>query len=403
MKQKTLDKINEKINLLDTASANFANKLIGTNEMKKVSAPLGIYEQRNSLFMMRIRIPGGELSLEKLKEIIQILKSNQIEKLHITTRQDLQLHDVLPGKLAKIAREFLNISMPFYGGGGDTLRNITACPHGLFYNNSVFDTVPYAALLNSYLMDYDRAFDLPRKFKINISCCPDDFSMAKFTDIGFIAKIANGRRGFEVYSGGGMGRESYAGIKISDFISDDELLLYSVAAINLFYKCGNRENRLKARLRFVLIEKGEDFFRNEFEKQLNDARNLSLKFQLDEIYKTITSGKEKYFARLFIPNGNLSLKILEKIVKNAELYAAESLRFSQNQDVFVIFSDSQKKEEFCNIFPEFSSHKISGLIKSCIGASTCKIGLLDTQKDSNAISNRIYEYLQEIKLDESKL
>ncbi|MEM4248056.1 MAG: nitrite/sulfite reductase [Candidatus Nanoarchaeia archaeon] len=389
MKTETIQKINQKISDIGRACEAFANGLIGNNDIKKVTAPAGIYEQKNSKFMMRIRVPGGQLSLNEAKKIINIISKYQIEKLHITTRQDLQLHDVDICKIPKIAKDFLEIEMPFYGGGGDTFRNITACPHSGFCNESAFDVVAHAKKLSSFLMDYEKAFDLPRKFKIAFSCCQEDYSMAKFTDLGFIAKFADGKKGFEVHSGGGVGKESCVGIKISDFIPETDIFPYAIAGINFFHQHGNRNNRSKARLRFLLIEKGEDFFRQEFTKYLELLKNL----QVPEYKFENTVYKDGALARLFIPHGNLNASQFTKIINMAEECGAEFLRFSQEQDLFVGPISEQAKIQFRNSLPELNGQRINGLIKSCVGASICKIGLLDASKHAQAVSEKLSDIL----------
>lgn len=388
MNSSTIEKIKKKYDALEEASAKFAKGEINSAEIKKFTAPLGIYEQRDAKFMMRIRTPGGELSSEQIRFILSLAEEYGIESLHITTRQDLQMHDVPALKLASIARKFLDAGMPFYGGGADTFRNVTSCPHAGFTANSVFDTIPYAKAVSASLMDYDKAFELPRKFKIAFSCCPDDFAMAKFNDLGFIANFADAKRGFEVYSGGGMGRESNPGIKIFDFVEEKEIFRIAIATVNMFHDLGNRNDRSKARLRFVLREKGEQFFREQFHKYLASASEITL-----HNLKQENTPAEGELVRLFIPNGNLTREQLAKIANTAFDLGAKFLRFSQEQDIFAGAFHKANAKIFISKFPEFSGHNIRGLVKSCVGAKVCKIGLLDAKSHALAASLKLDELL----------
>ncbi len=382
MNEDTLKKIREKNRSLTEAYIAFDAGSIAASELKKLAAPLGIYEQRDGLFMMRIRVSGGELSLGQAEKIIAITGRHGISSLHITTRQDLQLHDVPVSLVPALAEEFLEAGMPFLGGGGDTFRNVTACPQGGFSDSSVFDTVPYAVALSDYLMDFKKAFALPRKFKIAFSCSGDDFSMAKFNDLGFIAKFADdGRKGFEVYSGGGMGRESSPGIRIFEFAAAKDILRIAVGAISFFYDHGNREDRSRARFRFVLSGKGEVFFREHFLEYLDAAsgvEDFTLSFPDRHMHSLIP--------RLFIPLGNLSTGEFAKIAGAARESRAEFLRLSQEQDIHAGPFAPDAATEFLRGLPEYSGENISGLVKSCVGSKVCKIGLLDARASASAAS-----------------
>ena len=245
-------------------------------ELKHTTAPFGIYRQRDNKFMVRIRVPGGEVSLSHLKNIVNITEKYSAEFIHLTTRQDIQLHGIKPQNITPIISDCHANGMIFKGGGGDTFRNIAACPDSGLSVKSIFDVIPHAKYLTEYLYSYEKAFSLPRKLKIAFSCNSDDKALAKFQDLGFIACLKNGEKGFKVYVAGGMGRNSAKGIKVFDFIPEKQFVNCAVALTNLFYDHGNRENRSKARLRYLAKELGKDKFINLFLKYLDETKDIQL-------------------------------------------------------------------------------------------------------------------------------
>ena len=122
----------------------FIDGEISALDLKHDSAPLGIYQQRNDLFMMRLRLTGGHVSTNTMVEIADIMDLHNVKFSHITSRQDLQLHDVTAEKIYPILLDLLEIAIPFRGGGGDTYRNILVSSESGISKNDVFDVLPHA-------------------------------------------------------------------------------------------------------------------------------------------------------------------------------------------------------------------------------------------------------------------
>ncbi|HPN85072.1 MAG TPA: nitrite/sulfite reductase [Victivallales bacterium] len=392
MKKETAEKIRKKYHVLEEACSDFKAGKISSADLKKATAPLGIYEQRNGNLMLRVRVPGGEISIEDCERFVSILEKHDLDSIHLTTRQDIQLHNVQVQKAAAVLEDFLRIGFPFYGGGADTFRNITACPHSAYDKKSSFDVVPCARFSSNFLMDIDKAFSLPRKFKIAFSCCDEDFAMAKFNDLGFIAKTVGNEKGFEVFAGGGMGRESHAGIKIFDFAKLEDILKISAAAIRFYHDHGRRDDRWRARLRFVLIDRGETFFKKTFIEYTERSEDIP------SFDKTLIQENKKDLRlhRLFIKGGNLTRDEFAKIVSSVKRHHGEFLRISQDQDIYCGPFDEAEHIKAAASFEKYSGEKISGLIKSCVGAKVCKIGINDAPSTANAVSVELDKYLEKI-------
>ena len=233
--------------------------------------PMGIYEQRMAgIYMVRIRIGAGLAQPFQLDRIAELSKAYGNGIIHVTTRQDIQIHDVNIEDTPDVLEKLLDVGLSTRGGGGNTVRNVTACPRAGVCPKEEFDVAPYAIAAAEYLL-YDRSsFNLPRKYKIVFSGCSDDCAFASVADLGFFAHTKNGVKGFSVYAAGGLGSNPAVAVKIEDFIEPKEIFEVAEAIKRLFDKYGDRSNKHKARLRYVLARTGPE----EFVKLYHDEREV---------------------------------------------------------------------------------------------------------------------------------
>jgi sulfite reductase beta subunit-like hemoprotein len=415
----------EKIHLeLKTEIDKFINEEISAADLKHSSAPFGIYQQKNDLFMSRIRMPGGHVSFEKLKKIVEIMDGYGAGYAHLTTRQDIQLHDLKPENIYPVVRACSENSMPFKGGGGNTFRNILAPEDAGFAVGEIFDVSAHVQALNDFIMGYDKAFELPRKLKIGFSSGKQDCIKARFQDLGFIAKVKDGAKGFEVFGGGGMGRESMPGAKLFDFLPEEDLAKCAIAMVDFFYDHGDRSNRNKARIRFILKRLGEEEFvklyKSYFDKtevpplkivpigietknlkKDSEASQRGEDFELWKKYALSDTSFENIFsARLFVPRGNLTSSQLRRIAELVERLGLSFVRITQSQDVILpLVHESELsfvyeflKKEMSDIDLIFNSFK--GHIVSCIGAGVCKIGAIDTPSLADKVAEDLDRHFE---------
>ncbi|MFA7229827.1 MAG: nitrite/sulfite reductase [Victivallaceae bacterium] len=400
-------------------------------QLKPFSAQFGVYEQRNGLFMVRIRIPGGDIDAAKLLTVAKIMKRHQIEYAHLSTRQDIQLQNVRAEDVYWVILACSEAGMPFRGGGANTLRNIMTTENSGFSAADVFDVQPHARALNQFILNYDKAFALPRKFKIGFFSGKHELHYALVQDVGFVATVSGGRKGFTVYGGGGMGRESALGLKLFDFIPENEFIRCAVAMTDLFYDHGDRTNRSRARVRFIVKNIGEEAFielyrkyfaqtpayeadvkqviysvpdRKSFER--NDT--VSSGFDLWRQYAVASSsqGKDIKTVRLYVPYGNLTAGQLEKIVLLTERYGAGFVRLARTQDILLpLVHESVLPELFAALNRDFTEidlvvKSFRGHIVSCVGSEVCKIGVLNSPAIAEAVAaelDGLFEHNQERK------
>ena len=266
-------------NNLDEDIANYTEELqkflhgeLSCDSFKAKRVPRGVYEQRrNGTYMVRIRIAGGTLDTEQIQGIAEQSKKCGDSLLHVTSRQDIQLHDVAIEDTPGIMRNLADYGLTTKGGGGNTVRNVTACPYAGICPNERFDVTRFAHAVTEYLISLPESYTLPRKYKIAFSGCPADCAFAKVADLGLIAEIRDGKPGFKVYAGGGMGARSRLADLFLEWIPSSEAVRTAEAMRRVFDEHGDRNNKHRARLRFVFNELGVDKVRNNFEQKLEQV------------------------------------------------------------------------------------------------------------------------------------
>lgn len=383
-------------------------------DLKPLSGVLGILPQRNDLFATRIRITGGELELEKLNFIAGLVKKVKPGYIHLSSRQTIQLHDVPPGRAKMVIEECTRNGLPFRGGGGDSFRNVSASlTSGIAPDDSV-DLMPYARALTDAVFDWDEAFKLPRKLKIAFAS-KNDAALALRQDLGFVESSDDkGNFGFAVYGGGGFGRNPAVGIELLKFIVPAELPRVARAMVQLFSEHGDRANRATARVRYVRTRLGDrefvklfrdyykHFAKTEFpavpvyQVSWNARRPISplalpADFAKDPDFRRWlklavkpTRFHGKYSVLLPVPQGVLSVDQFVKLAALLTKFDVPAVRLSIEQNIWLPTVGKRylyPLYQALKAFPaDLTLATFRGQIKSCIGATVCKAGILDAPK-----------------------
>jgi len=356
--------------------------------------PMGVYEQRTAgKFMVRIRIGAGLVLPYQLERIAQLSKSYGNGIIHVTTRQDIQIHEVNIEDTPDVLEALLEVGLSPRGGGGNTVRNVTACPLAGACPKEEFDVAPYAIAAAEYLLQDRSSFNLPRKYKIVFSGCSDDCAFASVADLGFFAHTKNGAKGFSVYAAGGLGSNPAVAVKIEDFIGAKEVFEVAEAIKRLFDKHGDRANKHKARLRYVLARVGVEEFIKLYQKEKEILKPDGLPYESPEI-RDIASAyavpEAPATVRLQLKNGDIPADDLNKVGQIAAQYGQGLLRTTQLQD-FLITGIAKKNID--NVNSELTNLSIDVFgdggpkVVACAGASTCKLGLCLSRGLADAISN----------------
>ena len=259
--------------LFQREAERFKSGELSPAEFRSFRVPMGVYEQRESdTYMLRVRFPAGGVLPHQMRALAEVARKYGNGVAHVTTRQDIQIHRVLVDDIHLAFAELQAAGLSSRGGGGNTVRNITACHDAGVCPDEVFDTSPYAVGLSEFLLPDPLCYQLPRKYKIVFSGCSMDCPGATVADVGFIAKRRNGSLGFAVYAGGGLGGSSRVAELLEEFIPADEAYLVAEAVKRVFDKHGNRKNRNKARLRFLVAKIGLEAFRELYLAELSELR-----------------------------------------------------------------------------------------------------------------------------------
>ncbi len=241
---------------------------ISETELKVHRVPFGVYEQRASgSYMIRVRCAAGGVTPIQLRRVAELAKQFGDGIVHITTRQEVQIHAVTLDRIIPVIRSLRQVELSTRGGGGNTVRNIIVSPDSGIAPNEAFDVTPYAAALTSRLTAQTESWKLPRKYKIAFGNSEPDNIQARFNDVGFLACIEKGRKGFRVTVAGGMGAKPRVGSLLHDFIPAEEAYIVALAIRNVFSAHGNRRNRHAARLRFLWNTLGESEFVRLYEEE----------------------------------------------------------------------------------------------------------------------------------------
>jgi sulfite reductase (ferredoxin) len=357
--------------------------------------PMGVYEQRTAgRFMVRIRIGAGLVLPLQLQRIARLSKACGNGILHVTTRQDIQIHEVNIEDTPDILEGLLEVGLSSRGGGGNTVRNVTACPQAGVCPKEEFDVACFAIATAEYLLQDRSSFNLPRKYKIVFSGCPQDCALACVADLGFFAHKKDGVKGFAVYAAGGLGSNPAVAVKIEDFIEADEVFEAAEAIKRLFDKHGDRSNKHKARLRYVLARVGVEEFIKLYQEERQTLRADGLACAapaVRDIASDYPAPEGSATVRLWLRNGDIPADDMDKVGQIAEKYGQGLVRTTQLQDLLIT---AVAHEDIDKVNSELRNLSIDCLgdsrpkIVACAGASTCKLGLCLSRGLSDAISKK---------------
>ncbi|MDR2041778.1 MAG: sulfurtransferase TusA family protein [Tannerella sp.] len=404
------DTLSEDIARLGALARDYREGKVETVQFKAFRVPMGIYEQRkDEVYMVRIRTTGGVILPGQLLEIISIAQRHRSDLLHITTRQEIQIQNLSLEEVEPVLRELQQIGLSSKGGGGNTVRNILVSAGSGISPQEVFDTTPYAMALTTKLIAEPDSCLLPRKMKIAFSSGDTGVDYAAVNDLGLVAKIQNGQRGFKVYAGGGGGSKPSVGWVWFDFVPASELYVLAEALKKMFSEQGNRKNKHKARIRYIFYRLGAEEALRLLREYYQEAKTTTPPFEpgLDAVESHPVAlrdvvpapgyedWKRRYvFAQkqagrhaVIIPfiHGNIpltgaaGLENVRKLLHFASLFGNDTLRFTTTQNIQLRHLPEEALKELYalvrEVAPEASAPLLANNIVSCTGADTCRLGI----------------------------
>lgn len=264
---------------------DFSAGVINPVKFKAIRVAHGVYEQRQEhTYMIRIRCAAGGITPKQLKKVAELGRLYGSGEVHFTTRQEVQVHDVLLQHVIKVIRGLNEVDLSSRGGGGNTIRNILTSPLSGIEPGEVFDVDPYAVALTTRMIHEDDSWNLPRKFKIAMSNSDEDTAFTQTTCLGFIATIKDGQKGFKVYCAGGMGAKPMVGHELLDFIPENKVYQVTKAIKIMFDKHGNRRSKYSSRIKFLWKKLDREAFLKLFNEEYDLLKNdESLNLDIQEI------------------------------------------------------------------------------------------------------------------------
>jgi sulfite reductase (ferredoxin) len=388
--------------------------------------------------MQRIKIPFGGLTPRQFEVLADLAEEYSDEILHVTTRQDIQLHFVHIGDTPALMRRLAAVGITTREACGNSVRNVTACPIAGVCREETFDVTPYAKEMATFLLGHPDTQDFGRKFKIAFSGCRENAcGLVTMHDLGFVArkKIEGGKelRGFETYVGGGLGAVPYEAKLYDEFVPEEEILPLAQAISRVFARLGEKKNRARARIKFLIAKLGMDEFRTLVEAERRilppDGRWTSYLASVEAYEETPLASPEPsgdhrtdatfgawhatnvyrqsqagYAAvTVTLPLGDMTSTQARALADIARRYVGENLRTTVEQNVLMRWVRE------CDLPALHADLTEAGLgqagastivdVTACPGTDTCKLGIASSRGLAGELGRQLGE--RAFELDEA--
>lgn len=384
---------------------------IQAGQLKSNRVPMGIYEQRkNQHYMLRLRCAGGLATPEQLAKIAFVGHQLSTSHLHVTTRQEIQIHNVDIEDAIPALKKLEKVGISSAGGGGNTVRNMMVDDRSGLTADEEFDVYPYVEELTSRLIAEKDSFTMPRKYKVAIDTSVATANYSYIADLGLQARIKDGQRGFRVLIAGSAASNAHTGWEVFDFLPEKDLYRAAKALKNWFHKYGNRRNRHKARMRYVFYKYGTEeakrLYLEEFEELKKDGSidfeapalplehhkpNFPpLKAPTDfETWKRRYAHKQTnaeglkenlWYAYIPLRHGNNSTDFFAEVAEYLGNYGNDVIRFTKKEQIQVRNIPEEYLTNIYAFFKKLGVYQIdypvvvTNLI-CCTGADTCRLGI----------------------------
>lgn len=325
---------------------------------------LGAYPQKQKgLFMQRIKVLGGRINWRQWRKIAQLSTvCSSGFPLHMTTRQDIELHNIPARDLPFVQQSISEVGLTTFGAGGDSVRNITFCSACESCSNG-YDLMPLAQIVRQHMERQPAILNLPRKFKISFSGCREACAKPWLNDLGFITQ-SEGL--FTVIGAGSLGSSPALGVQLYNDLPARDILPLCVAAIELFAQYGDRENRRRARFRHIRQKLGDQTFREELETRLTHTKALR---SWPDVSLAPGTKRIKLLYRLQLPNGNITPNEAVQLADAAEPEGA-ALRINLEHGLELCGARSFELPE------KLAALAANPIIIACPGSVSCSKGLV---------------------------
>ncbi|HET6993683.1 MAG TPA: HEPN domain-containing protein [Chitinophagaceae bacterium] len=398
----------------------------------------GVYGQRQQgVQMVRIKLPYGKMTLAQWKRIADVSDEYSTGNLHLTTRQDVQIHFVSLDRTPELWNELERDNITIREACGNTVRNITAADIAGIDPEEPFDVTPYAHALFEYFLRKPVCQEMGRKFKIAFSSSEKDTALTFMHDLGAIPRTRNDNgkeiRGFKVLVGGGLGAQPFLAIPVHEFLEEDLLIPYVESVLRVFDRYGERNSRHKARIKFLIQKIGIDAF-NELvaQEQLaltqprykvdtskhetplewksgpdsperakdRDEKLDPFRFGIWKNTNVFRQKQEGYFAvYVRVANGNISSVASRRLIEKLKDIIADDVRVTINQGLQFRFIKEEHLEYIYSVLADeglaAAGFGSTADVTSCPGTDTCNLGISNSTGTALVLSEIIEDEFPE--------
>lgn len=388
----------------------------------------GVYGQRQlGVQMFRTKIPFGKLTAEQLIRLANVSEKYATGNLHMTTRQNIQMHYVKLDDSPKIWTELAQVGVTAREACGNTVRNLTASANAGIDPDELFDVSPYVFAVYEYFLRNPICQDMGRKIKPAFSSSDKDSAFTYFHDFGFIPRIkkVDGKevRGFKVVVGGGLGAVSMVAHDAYEFLPEDEIIPFMEATVRVFDRYGEREKRMKARMKFLIKKLGFETFMALVDQERTALPNHKIAIDTSAVgipdpapyraaptqtpidqdaydlwlHTNVFEQKQKgfYAVQIRLPLGDIDAERARKFARLVKAYAANDIRVTVNQGLLIKFLRPEVLPYIFNQLTELGLAKPGfnsiADITACPGTDTCALGVTN----STGLAKHLEEVIQE--------
>lgn len=397
------------------------------DEFRPVRLSYGLYYQLDhTSHMQRIKLPAGLLTPKQALALADIADEYGRGVIHVTTREDVQIHWVELGKVIEIYQRLHEVGITTRGACADSIRNVTGCIHAGTWPGEIFDVTPYALAVHEYFLFHPLNLTQPRKFKIAFATCEYDCVQARINEIAYFPKVKGGRKGFAVYAAGGLGSQPHLAQPIRDFIPAEDVLIMTEAIVRLQHRSGERKNRKRARMKYLFQRWGAERFGREVdalvaavEEQQGDALRAELAGILAEFRPSVPSQppasapqsddvdfahwlrtntyaqrQDGYFgATVQLPLGDISGAQLRSVVELAEHYGSGEIRAANDQNLMIPWIPGNLLERVFHRLRDLGLSAADALhitdVTACPGADYCSLAMSRSMGVATKIRNHL--------------
>jgi len=402
----------------------FREGTIHDEKFRSLRLARGVYGQRQpGVQMVRIKLPFGKVTFQQLLRIADVSDEYGSGNLHLTTRQDIQIHYVSLDRTPQLWAELERDDITLREACGNTVRNVTSSPDSGINPDEPFDVSPYAQAVFKYFLRNPICQEMGRKIKISFSSTEKDTAFSYIHDLGFIPKINEaGERGFKVMFAGGLGAQPFLASVAHEFLHEDLIIPYTESVLRVFDRHGERTNRNKARMKYLVQKLGLEEVKQLIAEEV--TANKSKVFKIDTgtvplpafpapaehnqepsnavhyqkwLDTNVFEQKQSGFYGVYvkIPVGDIKTDKARLFVEAIRPYAADEIRITQNQGLLLKFV---RKESLVPLFNSLNelNFAVPGFdsiadVTTCPGTDTCNLGISNSMSLAVVLENVIYD------------